>query len=221
MKSNKKIITIICVGGALLASAGLLRLITAKADEKPSIDIEERKEYKKLDLTNLEQKLKDSGLTSTTSPSDIIDKMAEVYGVELIDGIFESLPSDDNSIGISSKGLVLKGDDISINLKAYEHFVLDLETDSSNSDEKTAIFFESSWGTPNMTGLRYDYLLHRSRLTCSTMQVEDFSDLTNKGYIPQSMLIKTISTGEEKNIFPVITSIEVWNPLIKAAADAA
>lgn len=218
MKSNTKLITILCVGGALLASAGLFKLINAKADEKPSIDIEERKEYKKLDLTNLEQKLKDSGLTSTTSPSDIIDKMAEVYGVDLIDGIFEALPSDDNSIGISSKGLVLKGLGVSLSLKPHEHVILSLDKTSTN-DDKTIIYFESTWGTPNTTGLRSDYLEHRSILTCDTSQTEDFSVLTQKGYISQSMLIKT--TTNSTDVYPVISGIEVWNPLVSAAPPAA
>lgn len=217
MKSNTKLITILCVGGALLASAGLFKLINAKADEKPSIDIEERIEYKSLDFTNLEQKLKEAGLT-TTSPSDIIEKMVDVYGVDLMDGIFEALPSDNNSIGISSKGLVLKGLGVSLSLKPHEHVILNIDK-TSTSDNQAIIYFESTWGTPNTTGLRSDYLEHRSILTCDTSQTEDFSVLTQKGYIPQSMLIKTTTNSTE--VYPVISGIEVWNPLVSAAPPAA
>lgn len=217
MKSNTKLITILCVGGALLASAGLFKLINAKADEKPSIDIEERTEYKSLDFTNLEQKLKEAGL-NTNSPSDIIEKMVDVYGATAIDNIFDNIPINDNDIAVSSKGLVLKGLGVSLSLKPHEHVILNLDKTSTN-DNKTNIYFESTWGTPNATGLRSDYLEHRSILTCDTSQTEDFSVLTQKGYIPQSMLIKT--TTNSTDVYPVISGIEVWNPLVSAAPPAA
>lgn len=218
MKSNTKLITILCIGGALLASAGLFKLINAKADdEKPSIDVEERIEYKSLDFTNLEQKLKEAGL-STTSPSDIIEKMADVYGATAIDNIFDNIPINDNSIAVSSKGLVLKGLGVSLSLKPHEHVILNLDK-TSTSDNQAIIYFESTWGTPNTTGLRLDYLEHRSILSCDTSQTENFSSLTQKGYIPQSMLIKTSTNSTE--VYPIISGIEVWNPLVSAAPPAA
>ena len=217
MKSNTKLITILCVGGALLASAGLFKLINAKADEKPSIDIEERTEYKSLDFTNLEQKLKEAGL-NTNSPSDIIEKMVDVYGATAIDNIFDNIPINDNDIAVSPKGLVLKGLGVSLSLKPHEHVILNLDK-TSTSDNQAIIYFESTWGTPNTTGLRSDYLEHRSILSCETSQTENFSSLTQKGYIPQSMLIKT--TTNSTDVYPVISGIEVWNPLIKAAPPAA